>query len=378
MSLAMAIIFFFVMALVLTVLPFVPAIVEWRKKRDAAPLAVVYASEVDVRHFARGFREFVESHLRGVLDACRGSNTSQRGTLADGTPYLVVGGARADVLTDEETADRAAHSVVLSCNDVFLPQETMFLPEVYADGTIRGGERNIYRAVLAEEDIRMDSESTSLRWLHAARSIQVGSDSVLFGRASADTLIRLERGCRFERLHAPRIEFCFEAEADEFAGGMTYRESALLRPRDLPNPVEVRVGRWLIDGNVEIPPGKIVKADLVVTGTLWVRPGVHIVGSVKSRKDMHLAKGVEIDGAVVSAQNIHIGNGCRLYGPVIAERSINVGAGAVIGTANQPTTVSAENIDVEPGAVAHGSVWAHGVGRVTGGRRKDRPQREDE
>lgn len=376
MSLAVAIAFFFVVTLALTVLPFVPAIVEWRRKKDAAPLAVVYASEVDVRHFARGFREFVESHLRGVLDTCRASKASERGTLADGTPYLVVGDGRATVLTDEEMADRAAHSVVLSCSDVILPEETMFLPEIYADGTVRGGERNIYRAVLAEEDIRLDSGSTSLRWLHAVRSIQAGSDSVLFGRASANTLIRLERGCRFERLHAPRIEFCFEAEADEFAGGMTYRESALLKPRDLPNPVEVRVGRWLIDGNVEIPTGKIVKADLVVTGTLWVRPGVHIVGSVKSRKDMHLAKGVEIDGAVVSAENIHIGNGCRLYGPVIAERTINIGAGTVFGTANRPTTVGAENINVEPGAVAHGSVWAHGVGRVTGGRRKDSPQSE--
>jgi cytoskeletal protein CcmA (bactofilin family) len=377
MSLAMAIMVFIVLTLALVVLPFVPAIVEWRKKKDAAPLTVVYASEVDVRHLARGFREYVESRLRDVIDRCRDSNSDERGTLADGTPYVVVGDDRSSVLTAEEMTGRAAHNVILSCGDLVLPEEMMFLPEVYADGTVRGGERNIYRAVLAEEEIRLEVESTSLRWLHATRSVLARSDSVLFGRASADQLIRLERGCRFERLHAPRIEFCFEAEADEFAGGMTYRESALLRPRDLPNPVEIRVGRWLIDGNVEIPPGKIVRADLVITGKLWIRPGVHIVGSIKSHKDMRLEKGVEIDGSVVCGENMHIGDGCRLYGPVMAERTINIGAGAIFGTAARPTTVSAENINVEPGAVAHGTVWAHGVGRVAGGRRVSDPNREE-
>lgn len=377
MSLAMAIVVFFVLTMVLVVLPFVPAIVEWRKKKDAAPLTVVYASEVNVRHLAQGFRQFFESRLRGVIDRCRDTKTNERGTLADGTPYVVVADDRSPVLTAEETAGRAAHNVILSCGDLRLPEETMFLPEVYADGTVRGGERNIYRAVLAEEDIQLDNESTSLRWLHAMRSVRVRGDSVLFGRASADQLIVLERGCRFERLHAPRIEFCFGAEADEFAGGMTQRESALLRTKDLPNPVEVSVGRWLIDGNVEIPPGKIVRADLVVTGKLWIRPGVHVIGSVKSRKDMRLEKGVEIDGSVVGGENMHIGNGCRLYGPVMAERTINVGAGTIFGTAARPTTVSAENINVEPGAVAHGTVWAHGTGSVAGGRRADAPQREE-
>lgn len=240
----------------------------------------------------------------------------------------------------------------------------MFLPEIYADGTVRGGDENIYRAVLAEEEIQLGRKSVCLRWLHAVRAVSARSGTVLFGRVSAGEFIRLERGCRFERLNAPRVEFCYEAEAGEFAGGITYREAAVLRPRDLRNPVEVKAGRWLITGNLEIPAGKIVNADLVATGAVRIRTGAHVVGNIKSHKDMHLGRGVEVDGSVVSGGDITFEAGCRIYGPVVAEGTISVGEGVVFGTAARPTTVSAANIYVEPGAVAHGTVWAHTDGRV--------------
>ena len=142
------------------------------------------------------------------------------------------------------------------------------------------------------------------------------------------------------------------------------RRTSVLRPRDLPNLVEVKAGRWLISGNLEIPAGKIVKADLVATGSVRIRTGAHIVGNIKSHKNMHMAKGVEVDGSVVSGSDITFEAGCRLYGPVAAEGTISVGEGVVFGTATRPTTVSAANIYVEPGAVAHGTVWAHTDGRV--------------
>ena len=364
MSVAFVVMILFGLVLVLSVLPFVPAILEWRKKTDAEPLEVAYASEVDVRHFANGFRGFIEAHLRGVLEVCRDGGVTERGTLDDGTPYVAVGDGNARILTEEEMSARATRHVIACGGDLLLPERTMFLPEIYADGTVRGGDENIYRAVLAEEEIQLGRNSTSLRWLHATRAVSARSGTVLFGRVSADQFIRLERGCRFERLSAPRVEFCYKADAGEFAGGITYREAAVLRPRDLPNRVEVKAGRWLIAGNLEIPAGKIVNADLVVTGAVRIRTGVHLVGNIKSHKNMHMAKGVEVDGSVVSGGDITFEAGCRLYGPVAAEGAISVGEGVVFGTAARPTTVSAARIYVEPGAVAHGTVWAHVDGRV--------------
>ena len=89
-----------------------------------------------------------------------------------------------------------------------------------------------------------------------------------------------------------------------------------------------------------------------------------MVGNIKSHGDMHLERGVEVDGSVVSQRDITFDPGCRIYGPVMAERSITVGEGTIFGTATRPTTVTAENISIEPGVVAHGTVWAHVDGRV--------------
>jgi len=363
MSVEIAAIVLFILVLALTVLPFVPAIVEWRKKTDAEPLTVAYASAVDVRHFANGFRDYIVAHLGGLLESCRDNGQTERGTLDDGTPYVAFGGGET-LLTVDETRARASHHVIASSGDLILPERTMFLPEIYADGTIRGGEGNIYRAILAEEEIQLGRKSVCLRWLHAARSVTALSGSALFGRASADQFIRLERGCRFERLNAPRVEFCYQAQAGEFAGGSTYSETAVMRPRDLPNRVEVKAGRWLVSGNLEIPAGRIVKADVVATGSFRMRPGAHVVGNIKSHGDMHLERGVEVDGSVVSERDITFDAGCRIYGPVMAERSISVAEGTIFGTATRPTTVTAENISIEPGVVAHGTVWAHVDGRV--------------
>jgi cytoskeletal protein CcmA (bactofilin family) len=380
MSVAFAFLVLLLLVLVLTVLPFVPALVEWRKKTDAEPLNVAYASAVDVRHFARGFREFIEAHLRGVMETCRDRGVTERGTLDDGTPYIAVGNGNARILTVEEAKARASHHVIACSGDLLLPERTMFLPEIYADGTVRGGDKNIYRAVLAEEGIQLGRDSVCLRWMHAARALNARSGTVLFGRASADQFIRLERGCRFERLNAPRVEFCYQAEAGEFSGGITYQHASVLRPNDLPNRVEIKAGRWLISGNLEIPAGSIVKADLVATGSVIVRTGAHLVGNIKSHKSMHMAKGVEVDGSVVCGGDITFEAGCRLYGPVAAEGTISVGEGVVFGTASRPTTVTAANIYVEPGAVAHGTVWAHTDGRVvlsSSSGKRERAQQEE-
>jgi hypothetical protein len=364
MSVAFAAISLFVLVLALTVLPFVPSILEWRRKTDAEPLTVVYSSAVDVRHFANGFREYITTQLGVLLEKFRDTTLTERGALEDGTPYVAVGDGGGEVMTVEETRSRASQSVIVSAGDLLLPECTMFLPEVYAEGTIRGGERNIYRAALAGEDFRLGRESVCLRWVHADRALSAQSGTALFGRASADRFMRLERGCRFERLNAPRVEFCHHAEAGEFAGGSTYNQSAFLRPRDLSNRVEVKAGRWLVSGRLEIPAGKIVRADLVATGGIRIGTGAHVVGNVKSHRDMTLERGVEVDGSVVSGRNIRFDEGCRIYGPVMAERSIYIGGGTVIGTALLPTTVTAENIVVEPGVVTHGTVWAHIEGRV--------------
>lgn len=361
MSLALAIIFFFGLVLGLLALPFAPAVAEWRKRRDDEPLSVVRSSEVDIRHFARSYQEFVNDKLVAPMTTCRQSGKRQTGLLRDGTPYVIVHDDGDPVMTDNEQNDRTARRLILSCSNLRLPEETLFLPEVYADGTVRGGERSIYRAVLADEDICLDRESTSLRWIHARRSVSVKSNGVLYGRVSADRFMKLERGCRFERLNAPRIEFCFEGGAGE-SGGVTERQA--IEPRDLNNRVEESAGRWRVEGRTKVPPRRLVENDLVVTGTLRIGAGVYVKGSLKSHKDVYIERSVEVDGSVVAGRDIYIGPRGRIHGPVLAERCIYVDEGVIVGALEQPTTICSPFVYISPGSTAHGTVWAHSAGWV--------------
>lgn len=364
MSLFMATLFFFMVVAGLVALPFVPAVSEWRRKKDAEPLRVVRRSEVDVRHFANGFREFVKDKLSTSLEICRNSGTTQRGELEDGTRYIVVGDGYSPSLTRDEQRSETNAPLVLSCGDVRLPDDTIFSKEIYAEGAVRTGESNVVRAILSEDEIHMGRDSISLRWLHAVRAVYARAGAVLWGRASADEFIRVERGCRFERLYAPRIEFCHAAEAGDVAGGAVYRESAVLQPKDFSNRIEVAAGRWLVFGDIEIPAGRIIANDVVATGSLRIGPGVRVSGSVKSRREVQLDKGVDIEGSVVSEQNIYIGPECRIGGPVLAEGTSFIRKGTRIGSDGVETTVGAERLFIEPGVETHGTIWARIEGYV--------------
>jgi cytoskeletal protein CcmA (bactofilin family) len=360
----MAICVFFLLVFALAVLPFLPAFTEWRRKKDAEPLRVVRKSVVDVRHFANGFRAFINARFSEKIAESKQSGETLRGNLDDGTPYIIVGEGRIPMLTKEEQQRESKTPLVLSGSDLKLPESTLFSKEIYAEGSVTGGEKDVFRAVLSENEIHLGRGSTSLRWLHAARAIYIQTGSVLWGRASADEHIRIERGCHFERLFAPRIEFCHASEAGEVSGGTVYREQAVLKPRDFSNRIEVAAGRWLVFGNMEVPPGKIIENDIVATGRLRLGPGVRVTASVKSRREMQLEKGVEIEGSVVSEQDIYIGPECRIGGPVLTEETMFIRNGTRIGSDRDPTTVSAERLFVEPGVVTHGTVWAHVEGYV--------------
>jgi predicted acyltransferase (DUF342 family) len=365
MSTELALIVFLVLTSGLIVLPFVPAIVEWRRKIDAQPLRVVRDSQVDIRHFASGFREFVEGSFAALLDACRESKKTERGTLEDGTPYIVVGDRGTQVSKENVMQGLPDNRLVLAAGDLRLAGNTLFAAEIYAEGSVVGGEKNVLRAILAEKDINLGPDSTTLRWLHGGRSVNVESGCVLYGRASADDSIHIDEDCRFERLNAPRIQFSSRENPGTSAVRRVHGKRVILNRFDISNRVETAAGRWLVFGDMKIPDGKIVGNDLVVTGCLDIGERVLVKGSIKSRKEMHVGPGVEVEGSVVCERDIHIESDCRISGPVLSERTIFIRSGSSIGSREHPTTVSSGKIFIEPGVSVYGSVWAHQEGRVT-------------
>jgi hypothetical protein len=362
MSIMMAALLFFGITVGLILMPFMPCLIEWRRRTDSKPLRVVKESEVDIRHFARGFRNYMKTRLKNALDACVETGSPVEGVLDDNTPYLVVQNDEVPILSKVEKMTHLAEKMVLSCENLNLPAEILFPVEIYARKSVQGGKKNIYRAILVEDSIRLGRESICLRWLHADGVVNVSQGSILYGRVSADKSIQLLEDCWFERLNAPIIEFGHAAKKDETGQKVNHR--TILDPKALPNVVEVAAGRWLIDKKLEVPGQHVVDSNLVVAGWGRIREGTRVAGSIKTHKDLYLDKSVEVEGSVISGKDLYIGEGCRIAGPVLSEGNIYIESGTVIGSSEIPTTVGAKDIIVATGTVAYGTFWAHRDGWV--------------
>lgn len=348
-------------------LPFVPGWREIRGRRDVHPLRVTRASQVDIRHFAHRFRAFLLERCRAALESARAGGGAREGTLVDGTRFMVVPSGGRPAL-DPAERDRCER-LLMSPGDLDLPDGFVHTTEVYAGGDLRAGEGSVYRAALADGDLRLGADSASLRWLHAGGGLTAGPRCFLGGRASADGRLTLAPGCRFERLSAPEIAF---GEGKDGAAGPhpppapppPDPEREALQPERVPHLCDRRGGRWLVAGNLDLGPGRLIRADLVVLGRAVLRRGSRLEGSLKSRGRLVLEAGATVTGAVVGEGDLVVGEGALVAGPVAAEGTVLLQRGAVVGAPATPTTVLAGTILVEPGTRCHGTVRAHRRGDV--------------
>jgi len=335
----------------LVLLPVVPALAELRSKSDALPLTVVQQNAGEIRHFAHSFRSYIQK-LEPVLQQCTASGTTARGPVPDGGEYFAIGGS-------EETPvflldrDSVCPFLIVAGAALSVPAGITFANDVYAAGRFLGGQGNTYRAILGEDDVHLGPSSRVLRWVHATGRFTAEAGSRLYGRASSDAVLRLQRDCAFLRLNAPRIEV-----------GLLEEDSPVPETVVSSAPDSSTPQRFLRDGDFEIAAGEVLRGNLVIRGNLRVQPGARICGSVKSGGDLLLQDGVSVEGSLISGKNVRLGRNCSVHGPVIAERSMFVASGTRCGNPSLPTTVSALHIQVQEGVVVHGTLWARETGEV--------------
>lgn len=335
-------------------LPLLPSIVELAKKRDVEPLFVANDHDGNIRNFAFGCKQFMQK-LQHVVRESLEKGQTLTGVLPNGDEYVVLAPGDRNMLTEEEAASSAVQRVLVSAGPADLPAGILFAKEVYGNAALRSGAGSIFRTLLCEGDIELESDTVVLRWVHAEGKLVVGPNSTVHGRTSAEHLIELGIGCRFDRVHAPTIRFgVIPPTVPDAPSPADPAQSSVDRP----------LRRTLVQGDFDIPAGGHFEGNLVATGMVRVGRGATVVGSLKSNNNLYLEGSVDLDGAVVSSENLNIGDHCRIRGPVLAEREITISSGTRLGRPAQPTTVSATRIHVFSGVVAHGTVWAKEEGWV--------------
>jgi len=334
----------------LFVLPLLPAIGELRLQRDAKPLDIIQQHAGEIKHFAHGFREYIEP-LLPALEQCVQAGTNASGKLPGGEKYLLLG-RPVDPDFEFPTEKQCCPVIVAAGTDTFFPSGLTFAKEVYAAGQLTGGRRNTYRAVFGEKGLLLERGCKVLRWAHAAEKLEAQGDCELYGRISSDQEIQLSAGCFFQRLHAPRI-----IAGERIPSPVVDFHSQAQAPK-------VTAARRLFEQDVDIRPGDVIAGDVVTRGKLRIRAGARIFGSVKSNGATVLEEGVWVMGSVISAGPMRIGRRCRIGGLLIAEHEMAIDADSQCGTPDQPTTVSAPTITLAPGATIFGTLWAREKGHV--------------
>lgn len=364
-------------------LPFVPAILELVRPRDASPLSGVGADSGELTWFADGFRRYANAagleaeltHRYGApLDIGMLSPTRIEPLtifqLRDRTNVRVLRSANAarDLLT-LPGVPRAGDRLPDDLRDIIvidvasqLPEQLAVDRELYARSDFIGGAGMRVRALLASRSADLAVGTTVVRWIHADGPLLVGRGSALFGRATSSTEMRIARDVRFERIMAPRI--IIGDEDDEFVPPPT---ADLLHGEPWARPMTDRITRMSPDtlrvrGDLIVPSGAIVSGNLVVLGALVLERGSQLHGAAKAQRGIQLVGENIVTGSLTAREDMHIGERSRVAGPVIGERVVHVHANAFIGTPHSPTTITAPVIVLTRGATVYGVVAARESG----------------
>ncbi len=312
-------------------LPLLPALVELKRRQDITPLKIEQSHDGNARYFAENFRGF-------ILDALAHNSTSEE--------FLILEEGDLVAMNRHLPPGNRIQRVVVAQTDLHVPDGLIFEREMYGRSDVAGGHGNQYRALLAEGELSLGENSVVLRWAHARRII-AGAGSALFGRITAMELIELHGPTTFMRLNAPLIRF-----------GTASGSNIPLAPD------KTKFSRRVINGNYRTQVGEQVSDSVVVNGFASISKDTVITGSLKGVTGVRVESGAVVNGSLVSGNDAEILGPCHIVGPVIVEGEVFIGRGAVIGSPDMPTTVTAAVIRVQPGACVHGSVSAKERGWV--------------
>jgi predicted acyltransferase (DUF342 family) len=351
----MWIIIFSIVVIFLILLPLIPALIEFQFATDTKPLRVTQDYDSNIKHFAAGFKSYIEKNFANLFSADYVSEgKAKEGVLRDNTPFVINGVNGKLVLDDKEIKSGATIKLIVSEDNITLPDNILFESEIYGRNSILTGINSRFRAILAENDIILSDKSVVFRWVHSGNILQINNGCKLFGRASADNAILIAGDCEFERLQSAKTIFGKEVNLLP----IDYSGKGLNVVREFSNVKDRFEKRWLITGNLEIPANSYFDGDIIATKKLTIGAGSIIKGSVKGTTELVLEENVVITGSAVSANDIETNNSCRVFGQLIAEGTINIGNNNIIGSLENPVTVTAACLKISNGVTIFGSIRA--------------------
>lgn len=220
------------------------------------------------------------------------------------------------------------------------------------DVTIPSGTH--LRSFYGERQVWLEPGVAVQDWLYGETVVAL-ADVSLAGSVEAAEMLSLLGPARFERLHAPTVQFGPADAMPEAPFPLALFETAAthsLRP--------------LVSGTVTVPDGALVDDDLIATGDLTLGAGSRVRGSVKAGGKLLLGRGAVVEGHAVAGGDLMLSTNARVYGVAASEADVYAASLARVGVPGTPSTLTGEHVHISPGVVVHGTVWARQDGVYDG------------
>jgi predicted acyltransferase (DUF342 family) len=333
---------FFVMFLLLLVLPFLPAIKELVNSHDAQALSINMDYSRNPRYFGNSFKGI----LKRALKAKKFSEGTRLLTLSKKENVEIVSKAK---IPSGVSVD---HLMYVTGNLISLENVTLN-KEIYVDGKASIGERTTLRALAAEGKVSLSSKTKVIRWVDAEDGFTANRSCDLGWSISSGGRLKIHPNCRFRRLYGMPVQTWNESPEKETPDTDQSCEeigdAAFISDRD-----------WMI-----IPPQTKIDKALIFKQNLRIKRNCVLDKDVKTYKKLVLEEGVRIKGSVFAENGITTGPSARIFGNIFSQESIHLGKGSKIGRAGTTKSVVARGeIVLDRGVVIYGYVVAGKRGRV--------------
>lgn len=336
-----------VITIALYIIPFIPAIVEWRRKTDAEPLSMRYRDETVVAYNLRLFREFISNNFSGILSKHEHDNTDVSSVTEKGTEYFITGKSGPVTLPSAVIKNGRIGAVILATKGITLPENMMFDNKVYSKGNLNIGSSTSLIDVYSEGNLTLNENSRVENLLYCDGSLTVDHGCNLVRYAQVKNTIQINGEIVFHYLHALRIFF---GEA-----GTVLNKSM---PKTCADIFSKSIKRKVIEKNYTIEKGMTELDNLVVNGNLFIEEGAKVMGSIKAHHAIHIGNNVTVAGTIFCDEDISIGNNCVIQGPVVSERNITIGENCIFGSVDTKTCVIGKVVTVHTGCVFTGLLFA--------------------
>lgn len=239
------------------------------------------------------------------------------------------------------------------------PELAQYNVMLWSDSELCSPELFPAKALVHQGELTLRGAVTGLVSIHA-QSLKLLASATTSAKLSASRDAWVCEGSSFQVLQAPVIR------AGAIALVQIEREPSVLTPGTVLNAEYHELqGWWRADASALVLASTRVTHDIVSSGDVTLEPGSFVTGSIKAKGSVELKSGARVQGNIV-AHSVALGPSSSVGGCVLADVFASVGAGATVGAANAPATLSAPVVTLTQGACVFGGIYARTQATVLG------------